>query len=355
MRLRMGTTLWRALVLVAALQLCTRTASAQTVITTNAPPGTTVEFVLNGATVGSAQTDASGSVTLTAKTGAIAADMDAHIYVDTCENLRRIVVIERSRQPEVQPTGCQRAQIAGVFLVRPISTLAVNVGGITPSVLLRQGKYTPRAPHAGPAFRPPSGLVVFGGGGIGTISDPVFQACGDITECSGDSLGFPFGGGVGYWFGPYIAAEATYLKPSNVNAEGRTPSYRFDSMFESQLVTIAGVVGIPAKRARIYGKIGMTFTEATFETTQINDDVTVTNADGTTTTIAGGTTTYELKTEGWGWMFGGGAEIWFNRKFAIYMDGGRAGMKGSAREDVDGETDDALMYFVAGARFRIGR
>ena len=85
----MGTTLWRALVLVAALQLCTMTASAQTVITTNAPPGTTVEFVLNGATVGSAQTDASGSVTLTAKTGAIAADMDARIgaLVLECTNL----------------------------------------------------------------------------------------------------------------------------------------------------------------------------------------------------------------------------------------------------------------------------
>ena len=350
----MGTTLWRALVLVTALQLCTMTASAQTVIATNAPPGTTVEFVLNGAPVGSAPADASGSVTLAAKTAASAGDMDANIYVDTCDNLRRVVVVNRSRQPEVPETGCQRAQISGVFLVRPISTLVVNVEG-TPTVLLRQGTFTPRAPRSGPAFRPPSGLVVFGGAGVGTISDPVGQACGDITDCSGDSLGFPFGGGAAFWFGPYIAAEATYLKPSNVNAEGRTSTYRFDSTLESQLVTIAGVVGIPAKRARIYGKVGVTFTEASFETTQTNDDVTVTNADGTTTTIAGGRTTYELKTEGWGWMFGGGVEIWFNRKFAIYMDGGRAGMKGSARENVDGETDDALLYFVAGARFRIGR
>ena len=64
----MGTTFLRSLVLVAALQLYTTTASAQTVIVTNAPAGTTVEFVLNAATVGSGPADASGTITLTAKT-----------------------------------------------------------------------------------------------------------------------------------------------------------------------------------------------------------------------------------------------------------------------------------------------
>jgi hypothetical protein len=281
--------------------------------------------------------------------------MDAQIYVDTCDTLRRIIVINRNRQPEVAEAGCQRAQISGVFLVRPVSTIVVNVEGPTPTVLLRQGKYTPRTPQSGPAFRPPTGLVAFGGAGIGSVSDPVFQACGDIPECSGDSLGFPFGGGAALWLTPYIGAEGTYIKPGNVTTEGRTSTYRFDSTFESQLVTIAGLVGIPAKRARLYGKVGLTFTEASFETTQVNDAVTVTNEDGTTTTIPGGTTTYELKTEGWGWMFGGGVEIWFNRTLALYFDGGRAGMKGDARENADGETDDALTYLIGGIRVRIGR
>ena len=158
-----------------------------------------------------------------------------------------------------------------------------------------------------------------------------------------------------WWFTPYLAAEGTYIKPGNATAEGSGQNFRFDSTLESQLVTIAGVVGIPAKRARIYGKVGLTFTEASFETTQVNDEVTVTNADGTTTTIRGGTTTYEVKTEGWSWMFGGGVEIWFNRSVAMYIDGGRAGMKGSAREEFEAETDDALMYLVAGVRVRIGR
>ena len=51
--------------------------------------------------------------------------------------------------------------------------------------------------------------------------------------------------------------------------------------------------------------------------------------------------------------FGGGVEMWLARPFAIYLEGGRLGLKGSARDGADGSLDEGLSYFVAGARVRL--
>ncbi len=76
----------------------TTTASAQTVIVTKAPAGSTVEFVLNATTVGiRARPMRAATITLAAKPAIDTPDMDAQIYVDVCDNLRRVLIVDRSR------------------------------------------------------------------------------------------------------------------------------------------------------------------------------------------------------------------------------------------------------------------
>jgi hypothetical protein len=330
-------------------------ASAQTVIVTNAPSGSKVEFVLNTATVGTASADASGTVTLSAPAAdALKAETDAYIYVDACDDLQRVLVVDRNQPLAAEVPGCRRSQIAGVFLVRPISTLVVNVAGPTPTVLLRQGRFTPRAPGPRRTWNPPTGLVLSGGAGLGSISDPVTQACGDIPECSGDAAGFAFTAGAAFWFSPNIAAEVAYLKPWEVEASGSAGTFRFNSSFDADVLTVAGKVGGPVGRVRLYGKAGGTYQQSTFTTTQTSEDITTTT-DGVTTTIEGGTQIYELRTGGWGWMFGGGLDVWLKSSFGLYAEGAWASLKGNGRDDADGATDDRVIYFVLGARVRIGR
>ena len=355
MRARIGMGFWSCAASAAALLTGTVSASAQTVIATNAPPRATVEYVLNAETVGSVAADENGNATIAAKQPSDQgrAGMDAHVYVDTCDNLRRVLIGNRNLQPPPEGVGCQRAQVAGVFLVRPVSTLIVNVEGPVPTVLLRQGRFSLEA-RSGRLWSPPTGLVLFGGAGLGRVTDPVDRACGDVIDCSGSASGLALAAGAEVWFGRFLAADVSYLRPDDVTAEGRADDFSFNSTLDAHVLTIAGKVGAPIGRARLYGKGGATHHWATFETSQTNEDRTVT-MDGVTTTIEGGTQTFALKTRGWGWMFGGGVEVWLKPAFGLYLEGGRAGLKGSAVDDADGEIDDGMLYVVIGARVAISR
>jgi hypothetical protein len=53
----------------------------------------------------------------------------------------------------------------------------------------------------------------------------------------------------------------------------------------------------------------------------------------------------------------GGLEGWLNRSVAIYVEGGRAALKGEAVENsgAEGSFDDALTYIGVGLKVRIGR
>ena len=351
---------WRLLLVAAVLHaLAAGVATAQTVIATNAPPGSTVEFVLNAATVGSKAADPTGNATITAAQPAAtdAADMDALIYVDVCDTLRRIVIVERSHAVPPEGSGCRRTQIPGIFLVRRISTIVVNVGGDNPTVLLRQGKFTPRPPgtERTRTWAPlPTGLIISGGGNISAYRDPVTLACGNVTDCSGDASVLGFSVGASYWFSRFIAAEFMYVRPSEVKTEGQGTNFRFDSFLNADIMTLAGKFGIPAGLARIYGKVGASYHGATFGTTQINDPVTTTT-DGVTTTVEGGTTEFVAKTTGWGWTFGGGSEFWLKRKFGLFGEGGYIGVSGNGEDDVDAVIEDRVLYILVGAQFKIGK
>ena len=48
------------------------------------------------------------------------------------------------------------------------------------------------------------------------------------------------------------------------------------------------------------------------------------------------TLSYQLRTSGWGFAFGGGVEMWFSSVFGLYGEFGSAAVKGTSRDDEDG-------------------
>jgi len=343
---------WRPLALAAVLSVSVfaGAATAQKVIVTKAPVGATIELVLNTATVASGTADAEGNETLALdiSKNVNKAETDASIYVDVCgDKVRRVIVVERVRQPPQPEAGCDRRQIIGLFLIRSVSTLIIDVGGPNPTVLLRQGPFSlRRVIH----WTPPTGLVLFGGGVFGTFSNAEDIACGNVA-CSPDNTGFGYTAGVEYWITPFISAEASYLKPSDATAEASNDQFRFNSELDLHALTVAGKIGVPVRRARVYGKVGGVYQQSKFKTTQTFEDTTIT-VDDVTETIEGGTQQLELETKGWSWFFGGGVEIWVRPAFAIFGEAGRAVLKGET-DDEEGSLDERLTYVLFGARVRI--
>ena len=350
---------WRLLAATAAFVIGAGagTASAQTVVVRNAPAGSNVEFALNTTTVATATADSTGYATLVGKPQGTPPkpEIDALLYVDTCASLRRVIVVERGQLAAPQDAGCERTPISGLFLVRPVSTIVVDVAGPNPTVLLRQGRFDPRTANVTRNWTPsPSGLVVFGGGGLARFGDVEARACGDVTECSGGGFRGTYTAGATIWFKPFLGVEGSYLKAAKSTVTGSQSNFRFDTVLDAHLVTVAGKAGVPIGPVRIYGQGGANYHWATWGTTQVVDPTTVT-VDGVVRTIPGGTQTFGLRTSGWGWLVAGGLEVWLWPSVALYGEGGRAVVKGNAEDDADGRLDDSLIHFVLGARVRIGR
>jgi hypothetical protein len=359
--------LWRPLALAAALNVTVAVgvATAQTVVVTNAPPGSKIELVLNAATIGSATPDASGIATLSVGLSAHGGktETDAHIFVDVCKELRRVLLVERGQQPPAPGEGCARKEIAGLFLVRRVTTLVVDVGAAAPAVWLRQGpaperwlKPEPEAQEgAARTWRPlPTGLVLFGSGGLNSFGDAVSLACGNVTPCSGKDrrAAYTFGGD--YWVTRFLAAEGSYLKPAQVTTSGSGDIYRFNSSLDTRIITVAGKVGVPIGPVRAYGKVGATYQRSTSTTTETIDDRTVT-VDGVDQIVKGGTQTLAIRTEGWGWIAVGGLEAWVSRRVAIYGEVGGAALKGSNVDSGEGKLDEPVTIILLGIRLKVGR
>jgi hypothetical protein len=348
----------RPLALAAALQviLGVGSLSAQSVIVRNAPPGSTVEAVLNTTSVGTAKADAKGDATIPLNLSATLKknEIDANIFLDVCDTMRRVVIVERG-QPAARPAdGCERRDISGLYLVRRVTTLVVSSGGVNPSVLLVQGSYDLSDPDvARPRRLAPTGFVFFGAGELSRFSDARVRACGEVGECDGGGFEAGYTVGVDYWILPYVAAEVAFMDPGDVLVDGRGGTFRFSSFLNTDLFTAAAKVGGPIGQARLYGRAGVNFHVGTFGTTQTTDDETVT-IDGVPQTIPGGTVSYELKTEGWGWLFGGGLEIWIRPSLAIFTEVSFAGIKGDAVDAPEGSIDDRLTAIVIGGKFRFG-
>jgi hypothetical protein len=335
----------RRLAVAAALNvtLCLGVSNAQTVIVRNAPPGSPVEVVLNDAAVGSAKTNDKGDalVPVGISERLMKSETDAQVFVDTCDSIRRVLIVERAVSAPVQEAGCTRRDMGGIFVVREVSSLVVDVGGASPTLLLRQGKVSLDPPRV---WKPaPTGLVLFGGGAFTKLGDVTAVACGDVTPCSGDQAGFGYTAGVAYWVTPFLAAEGTYTKPADATVTGNPEGFQFNSVFESEVLTVSGKVGIPLGPVRPYGQVGASYHKATFRTTQ-----TMTGA------AEPNTLNYELRTDGWGLAFGGGVEMWLSSVFGFYGEFNSAAIKGTAKDDEDGSVDDRQTSVLFGVRVRIG-
>jgi opacity protein-like surface antigen len=344
---------WRPFVLAAVLNVSAgaAVAAAQTVTVRNVPPGSAVDVVLNAATVATGTADASGVATLAApmKDAIGKTEIDANVFVDVCASKRRVLIVEIGG-PTVPPdAGCDRRQISGLYWVRPINTVVVNFAGTDPTLLLIKGRYD--VPLPGPdgtdaiaegrrSWRQsPTGLVLSGGAGLSKFSDARAIACGSVDPCSGDDSGLAYTAGVTYWIARFLGVEGTYVKPKKMTVQGGD-SFTFDSTLDADVWTFGGVVGAPIGPARLYGKAGVTYHQATSTTNE---------------TINNATQTFAFRTKGFGWLFGGGAEGWITSRVAIFGELGLAKLRGDAEGGGEALIDDRVRLLLGGVRVHIGR
>jgi len=328
-------------------------AAAQTLIVRRAPIGANIELLVNSTKAGTAKSDSAGDakIPFTLPTGKT--EMDARVYADTCGETRRVLVVDRDSAPPPPETDCSRQEVIGVFLVRNVTSLVVSIGDPIATVLLRQGSYDLRP--RGPRRQAPRGLVVFGGGALVEYADALEFGCTGVTTCSGDERGIGYTIGADFWLTRYLAIEGTYIRPPELTIAGSGQSYHFDSFFEPHLFTIAGKVGIPLGPVRFYGRTGFNYHTGESGTTQVTENITVTNEDGTTTTIPGSTESVTAETDGWGWLLAGGIEAWVAPSFAFYGELGGAGIKGNAEVVEQGSIDNRIWLITAGIKIKIGR
>ena len=220
---------WRPLVAAAVLNLIVvAAAAAQTVIVTKAPPGATIELVVNSAVAATVAADAAGVATipLTPEARGGKTESDTYVFVEYCDSLRRVILIEPGM--EGYPGGqCPRREVPGAYVLRQVTTLLVNVSEPAPSVLVRQGRVPPAwltdevesSPAAKPANAPSRGLYAFAGGGMSSFANAAAFACGS-QECSGSTMPLTFTAGATFWLTPYLGFEASYLKPGEVRLDG---------------------------------------------------------------------------------------------------------------------------------------
>lgn len=352
------TNFWRPLVLAAAVNVMAGAgmAVAQTVVATKAPAGGNVELVLNATPLGSVAADERGDATLTLnlQKNLGRTQIDANIFVDVCENIRRVLVVERGGQLPAVATGCDRREVSGLYWVREGISVVVDVGGAIPSVLLIKGSYDPREAYATrPPRVAPTGFIVTGGAGLVSYRDAVLIGCGNVTDCSGKGMRLSFTGGGEFWLNKFLAAEGTYVRPDTLTVKGNGDAYRFNSSINAHILTVAGKIGGPIGPVRLYGRAGGNYHRATSSTSDTIDDRTIA-VDGVEQTLKGGTQTSELKTQGWGWLFGGGLEVWVAPSTALFADLSFAKLRGQEKGGGDGRLNDRLTVFFAGLRVHIG-
>jgi hypothetical protein len=316
-------------------------AAAQTVVVRQAPAGETIELFLNAMKIATATVDATGDATLPLnlrENNAGKTEIDANILVDVCDKLHRILVVERGQPAAPPQPGCDRREISGLYWVRSVNTLVVELGGVNPTMMLLRGA---KGLKPDKLWTPsPKGLVLFGGGGLSDFRDAVAISCGDASPCSGKKSGFTYVAGATFWITRYLAAEGGYIKPRKATANGSGTNYSFTSALDAQLVTVAGRVGVPIGPARLSGYAGTNYHLATLKTQE---------------TINSASQAFQVETRGWGWIFGAGIELWMAPAFALYADAGMAGLKGAPVGGGASRFSDRLRFVTLGARVRIGR
>jgi opacity protein-like surface antigen len=354
--------IWRPLLMAAVL--CTagfaRVADAQTIIVRHVPPDVTVEASLDTRPAVQAVLDPAGNARIALNAIQGTAEASVRVFLYACDSRRRLALVGRDAPIPPMPTECVRKDLSGVFVLRPVTTLVLNLAESTPIVLIAQGQPPrewlediPEQAEGVKVHTPAPGLMVFGGGGWSNFRENTFKACGQlVTSCSGGDLRMGTTIGATYWMSPFIAAEVSFAKDRVLTAFGNTPSSSFTTTVDPEILIINAKVGVPVhERVTFYGTGGIDHHRATTTTTDIADDLPVT-IDGVSQTLTGGTLKTSYRTAGWSWAAGGGVDIWVSRHFGIYLEGRFADLKGSDVTGGEARRDQIATSVQTGIRFR---
>jgi hypothetical protein len=329
-------------------------AAAQTVVVRSAAPQSAAELVINADRVATATVGPNGIATLSVDASGQRKmeNSDVHVFVDVCGSLHRVLLVETGHDPAPLGASCQRRSVPDLFGVGSRTSLVVDVSSDTPSVLIRQGP-PPRewiyGVEAGRTGVVPGGIIVFGGVSGARFGNIIADACGDAASCSGGRSKGALTGGATLWITRWLGAEAAFMQAGELTASGDGTlasggTYNFKSIFQSRMLTVTGKVGAPLGRFRLYGKAGVDRTWATLSTTQTTT---------ATPESAAATETFALRSHGWGLLVGGGADVWFGRRLGMYVEGGRAALKGGGKVTGDSSLDDSMLYLTLGLRLHI--
>ncbi len=354
--------LWRRVALAAAFSvtLAAGAADAQTVVVKNAPAGTPIELRWNTQPVASATAGADGLATVAFGANQLGRpETDARVFVDVCETVRRITLVERALQPSPPESGCTRTEAGQFVLLQPTTSLLVDLAPAAPTLWVRQGPVPPTwllnlaaEPAERPRFPTPKGIILFADGGFTEFGRFTTSACGTL-DCDSKTFRRGFGVGAAIWPSRYFGLEGGFHKSANATASGSETNYSYESALDAQVITASALLGIPVGRVRFYGRGGAAHHRASTLTTERIEPRTIT-IGGVQQTIPGGTQDYELRTAGWGWIFGAGVEGWLSRSFALYGEANYGALKGGARDDGEGELDERITTLKFGIRLRLG-
>jgi hypothetical protein len=355
---------WRRLALLAALNLVAGAgvAAAQTVIVRNAPAGAPVEITFNSKPLVKGTADQQGDVTLPLKLPTSGPETDVRVFLDSCGDLRRVVMLDRFSLPPSPDTGCERRDVVGLYVVRPETSLMIDVGPRA-AVWLRQGPLPKQWMLADDAItdepakpRPPApkGIVLSAGGLLAPFSFGLAADCGEITDCSSKNSPYGFSVGAGVWLTRFLGIEGTYARPRNITAKGSDTGFSFEATREIEFFTLVAKAGFPIGQVRFYGLGGINYHRSNTEMSETIDETTVT-IDDVATTVPGGTWTYKYGSKKSNWIFGGGMEVWVSKRLGIFGEISRVKVSGGGPSGTLPVMDDRSTFIVAGLRLHLGR
>ena len=165
---------------------------------------------------------------------------------------------------------------------------------------------------------------MFAGGGLTSFRDVVNVNCGTTQTCSGDASPYSYSFGATYWITRYLGVEGSFLHPQKIKISGGD-GFTFNTEVNMDIWNILGKAGVQAGPVRLYGQGGMSYHQATHVTNQ---------------TIGEASQRFEVQTEGWNYVFGGGAEIWVKPRVALFGELDFAQVKGKATDESE-LVDDA--------------
>jgi hypothetical protein len=137
-------------------------------------------------------------------------------------------------------------------------------------VLLRQRDVTIEQLDAPPVpRRVPTGVVVFGGLGLGLFRDQVGIMCGTVRPAAATRAGLAYTGARRCGSRARSRSRAALMRPPRPSAEGGGGPFVFESQLEPTLVvTVAGKAGVPVGPMRFYGKGGAIYQRSKLVTEQ---------------------------------------------------------------------------------------